>query len=81
VRGYQRGHPLTEPESRLLGYLISIRLCLSVSNSARQKEQAPENEYLTISERPAWALLETLSDLDLEEFGETMVEVASSSTA
>ena len=81
VCGYQRGHPLSEFECRILGHLIAIRLCLSVSNSARQREQAPENEYLTISERPAWALLETLSDLDLEEFGETMVEVASSSTA
>jgi len=72
VRGYHRSFSLSDSECHCLGYLIAIRLCLSVSNSARQKHQAPGNEYLTISERPAWQLLGVLSALDLDEFGEAM---------
>jgi Ser/Thr protein kinase RdoA (MazF antagonist) len=72
VRGYHRRFSLSDSECRWLGYLIAIRLCMSVSNSARQKHQAPDNEYLAISERPAWKLLGALAAFDLDEFGETM---------
>ncbi len=73
VCGYHRRFSLPASECSWLGYLIAIRLCLSVSNSARQKQQAPDNEYLTISERPAWNLLGALAEVNLDEFGEEMV--------
>jgi 4-aminobutyrate aminotransferase-like enzyme len=41
--------------------LICIRLCLTVTNSAYQRVVEPSNEYLTISEKPAWVLLEKLA--------------------
>ena len=38
------------------------RLCTSVALSAYQSSLAPDDPYLTISERPAWALLDRLAD-------------------
>ncbi len=61
VLGYHQAFPLTEPELEVLFPLICIRLCLTVANSAYQRVVEPDNEYLTISEKPAWALLEKLA--------------------
>jgi 4-aminobutyrate aminotransferase-like enzyme/Ser/Thr protein kinase RdoA (MazF antagonist) len=58
VSGYHQAFSLTEPELAVLFPLICIRLCLTVTNSAYQRVVEPNNEYLTISEKPAWALLE-----------------------
>jgi 4-aminobutyrate aminotransferase-like enzyme/Ser/Thr protein kinase RdoA (MazF antagonist) len=66
TRGYHQSYPLTEAELEALFHLICLRLCLSVSISAEQREQEPENEYLSISERAAWALLEQLAELSPE---------------
>ena len=43
--------------------LICARLCVSVTNSAYQQSVEPDNDYLTISERPAWALLDKLEKI------------------
>src|SRR5262249_61854508 len=40
--------------------LVCLRLCVSVVNSAIETRNEPDNEYLSISERPAWELLEKL---------------------
>ena len=60
VRGYHRALPLREAEIAALFPLMGLRLCASVAISAHQKRREPENEYLTVSEAPAWALLERL---------------------
>jgi len=59
--GYHEAFALTEPELEALFPLICIRLCISVANSAYQRVVEPDNEYLTISEKPAWTLLEKLA--------------------
>ena len=64
ISGYHQHHPLTELELELLYTLICIRLCTSVANSAMMKQQEPGNEYLTVTEKPAWAALEKLSQTD-----------------
>ena len=64
VAGYHAAFPLTEAEIEALFPLICIRLSISVTNSAYQRKVEPENEYLTISERPAWALLEKLAAIN-----------------
>ncbi|MGH8770299.1 MAG: aminotransferase class III-fold pyridoxal phosphate-dependent enzyme [Burkholderiales bacterium] len=61
VAGYHETFALTEPEIEALFPLICIRLCISVANSAYQRVVEPDNEYLTISEKPAWVLLEKLA--------------------
>jgi 4-aminobutyrate aminotransferase-like enzyme/Ser/Thr protein kinase RdoA (MazF antagonist) len=61
VAGYHQAFPLTEDELAVLYPLIWARLCISVVNSAYQQKIEPENAYLTISEQPAWTLLEKLT--------------------
>ncbi len=61
INGYNEANPLTTGEIAALFGLIGARLCSSVLVSAYRKTVEPDNDYLTISEAPAWALLETLS--------------------
>lgn len=63
VAGYHEAFPLTEAEMAVLYPLICTRLCISVVNSAYQQKVEPHNEYLTISEQPAWVLLEKLANI------------------
>jgi len=63
VEGYHATAPLAAAEVEAIFPLVCSRLCVSVVNSAFQRQADPDNEYLTISERPAWALLERLADL------------------
>ncbi len=60
VMGYHAALPLGEDEIDLIYPLILTRLCVSVVNSAYQRRAEPDNEYLTISEQPAWDLLQRL---------------------
>jgi len=57
IKGYHAIHPLKEIELEVLYYLIAARLCTSVCNSAYTKTIKPDSAYITISEKPAWALL------------------------
>jgi 4-aminobutyrate aminotransferase-like enzyme/Ser/Thr protein kinase RdoA (MazF antagonist) len=63
VAGYHAALPLIEPELAVLYPLICARLCVSVTNSAYQRAVDPGNEYLQISDAPAWALLDRLADV------------------
>lgn len=58
IKTYHQQLPLEEKELSVLYYLIATRLCVSVVNSALTKTQQPDNQYITISEKPAWKLLE-----------------------
>lgn len=59
--GFHRSFALTDAELAVLFPLIKARLCVSVVNSACRKALAPEDPYITVSERPAWAALEALA--------------------
>ena len=63
VAGYHEAFPLSESEIEVLYQLICARLCISVVNSAYQQKVEPQNDYLMISEQPAWALLEQLINI------------------
>ncbi len=60
TRGYHRLFPLQEREAEVLFPLILARLLISVVCSAQNLLANPENEYLQISDRPAWDLLAKL---------------------
>jgi 4-aminobutyrate aminotransferase-like enzyme/Ser/Thr protein kinase RdoA (MazF antagonist) len=60
VAGYHQVRPLSQAEVDALYTLAGTRLAASVCNAAYQSSLAPDNEYLKISNRPAWELLETL---------------------
>ena len=57
VKGYHSKLPLVTIEIDLLYYLIAGRLAMSVTKSALSRHRHPENEYLQVSETPAWQLL------------------------
>lgn len=57
LKGYQKVLPLEEFEIHLLYYIVAMRLCLSVANSAKARFLDPENEYISVSEDKAWSML------------------------
>jgi Ser/Thr protein kinase RdoA (MazF antagonist) len=57
VTAYHETYPLTEAEVDSLYTLAVTRLCFSVCIAARQTRDVPDNEYLNISNAPAWSLL------------------------
>ena len=61
VSAYQEIRPLANAELEALYPLTAARLAMSVCYAAHQSASAPANEYLKISNRPAWALLERLA--------------------
>ena len=54
---------MTENELAVLYDLICMRLCMSVCHCAHQSSLEPDNEYLRISEKPAWKLLQQLAGI------------------
>lgn len=57
IHNYHSVHPLQEDEMEALYYSIATRLMISVTFSALRKKKFPDDEYLQISEKPAWELL------------------------
>src|SRR5215471_18028424 len=66
VASYHETFPLTEAEIEVLYTLAVTRLCCSVCLAAKQTREVPDNEYLNISNAPAWDLLEKLSVIPIE---------------
>ncbi len=58
IRGYHESFPLQEKELRYLYDCIAMRLIISVTKSALNRIEEPDNTYLQISDRKAWELLE-----------------------
>lgn len=57
VKGYHEKFVLLDAELNMLHLLVAMRLIISVTKSARNKLAEPNNEYLLISEKPAWEVL------------------------
>ena len=64
ITGFASEFPLTEDEADLIFDLMRMRLVCSVCLSSRQSKLHPENDYLLISQAPAFALLERLDQID-----------------
>ena len=62
--GYHAARPLSPEEIDVLFDLVCIRLCISVCMSAGERKKSPENEYLAVSEAPAWEALKRLRDIN-----------------
>jgi len=67
VQGYNETYPLQEGELEVLFYLICTRLCSSVTIAAYQQELQKDNEYLSVSEQPAWNTLHKLIAINPEK--------------
>ena len=57
VKGYHTLFPMLEEELEMLYILVAMRLLISVTKSAINRHEEPDNQYLLISEAPAWELL------------------------
>ena len=64
IKGYHESFPLEEKELTHLYCLIAMRLVISVTKSAINKSQNPENTYLQISDKAAWDLLLKWREVD-----------------
>ncbi|MEY4134474.1 MAG: hypothetical protein RL386_824 [Bacteroidota bacterium] len=63
IRGYHAKFPLTGAEVQALFPLVGARLLISVTCSAINLIENPENTYLQISDLPAWELLRKLRQI------------------
>jgi 4-aminobutyrate aminotransferase-like enzyme/Ser/Thr protein kinase RdoA (MazF antagonist) len=63
VEAYHKARPLSDAELDALYPLAAARLAMSVCYAAFQLSHAPANDYLNISNAPAWRLLERLAAL------------------
>jgi 4-aminobutyrate aminotransferase-like enzyme len=57
VKGYHNHFPLMEEELEMLYVLMAMRLVITVTKSAINRQKEPDNKYLQISEDSAWDLL------------------------
>ncbi|MBL0739893.1 aminotransferase class III-fold pyridoxal phosphate-dependent enzyme [Chryseolinea lacunae] len=60
VKGFNSVCPLTDEELSVIFSLVATRLLISITCAALNRVEHPENEYLQISDKPAWDLLEKL---------------------
>ncbi|MFT4698649.1 MAG: 4-aminobutyrate aminotransferase-like enzyme/Ser/Thr protein kinase RdoA (MazF antagonist) [Flavobacteriaceae bacterium] len=58
VKGYHSKFPLEQEELSHLYNAIAMRLVIIVTRGAMSKIEEPDNEYLWLSEKPAWKVLE-----------------------
>ena len=74
LAGYHEILGLDRAEVRVVPRLIEARLCVSVTMSAYRRAQEPENEYLSVSEKPAWAVLGRMVDTPISRWIEAFEE-------
>ncbi|MEO9019466.1 MAG: aminotransferase class III-fold pyridoxal phosphate-dependent enzyme, partial [Gemmatimonadaceae bacterium] len=74
---YHHAYPLTADEIAILAPLVQARLAVTVTNAALQRTENPDNRYLTISEAPAWRLLDYLDTIGDDFFERTIRDACS----
>lgn len=72
VAGYHTINPLTTHELELIHACVVMRLCTSVCLSAFRSGADEGDAYLTVSEAPAWRLLEQLESISPHAFTEAV---------
>ena len=66
ISGYNKLVTINDNELSLLYNLIGMRLIISVTKSFINRDKEPDNKYLLISEKPAWNLLKSWSEINSE---------------
>jgi len=77
--GFDVAFPLNATEREVLLELVALRLATSVALSAHQSALDPDDAYLTVSEGPAWALLERLARVSPPRIGSAPIAGATDS--
>ena len=68
LKGYQSIFPLNKTELGSMIYLVCMRVCTTLLMASWRKNLFPHNDYLTISEKPAWKFLKKMHQEDLNEW-------------
>lgn len=76
LSGYRSTYQLNDAEVMSMVYLMCLRLCVTVLMASWRKRLFPGNEYLVISEAPAWRLLRKMQRQDLNEWTKRLTEHA-----
>lgn len=63
IQAYHAVFPLEEKEVEILFPMICARLMITVANAAYNKHLEPDNDYLLVSEKPAWDLLQKFRNI------------------
>ncbi|WP_298675133.1 aminotransferase class III-fold pyridoxal phosphate-dependent enzyme [uncultured Lentibacter sp.] len=58
VAAYHAANPLQPAEIDLIYPLMRMRLAVSVVNSSLMAQESPDDPYVVVSQKPAWAFLE-----------------------
>lgn len=66
LKGYHDSFSMEEDELSHLYTCIGMRLAISVTKSSINRANEPDNEYLQISEKPAWRLLRKWANVSKE---------------
>jgi 4-aminobutyrate aminotransferase-like enzyme/Ser/Thr protein kinase RdoA (MazF antagonist) len=69
---YQKACPLADEDIAMLPALVKMRLAVTVTNAAIQRREHPDNKYLTVSEAPAWRVLDYIDAIGDELFDDTI---------
>ena len=80
VKGFHSQYPLEKNEIAVLYYLVAARLCISVCQSAKSKIEDPDNEYITVSEKPAWDLIRKWGKLNPGKVAKSFYQICGFST-
>lgn len=64
IAGFAGEFPITEEEAGVVYDLMRMRLAASVCISSHQSRQHPDNDYLLVSQAPAFRALERLDSID-----------------
>ena len=66
IEGYHAAFQLQEDELKHLYNAIAMRLVIIVTRASMSKIEEPDNEYLWISEKPAWKVLRKWSEINAD---------------
>ncbi|MEC9307736.1 MAG: phosphotransferase [Candidatus Neomarinimicrobiota bacterium] len=76
LKGYHESFQFSEKELKFAIYLVCLRLSISVTMAAYRKKLFPQNEYITVSEAPAWEFLRRMRHQNLDQFSEDLYDLA-----
>lgn len=74
LEGYREIVGLEPEECELLPELVTLRLLMSVTISAKQRQLRPRDPYLTVSEHGAWNVLRRIGELGLERMRSELLD-------
>ena len=76
LKGYHESFQLSEKELKFAIYLVCLRLSISVTMSAYRKKLFSQNEYITVSETPAWEFLKHMRHQNLAQWSEDLYDLS-----